>query len=166
MLRTIFVAAIVLLGAQYALRDAFGALLLYLWVAYFRPETWLWFTDWLTALRLSFCCAVYLLVRAPNSSAKFRFNFRLGLMFTFLGLSLMSMLTSDYISYSWPWWLDFFKTIVITYLLSSFVTDEPKFRVVVLVIALSLGFESAKQGWASFVLHPGMKNTNDIAGIR
>jgi hypothetical protein len=45
-----------------------------------------------------------------------------------------------------------FKTIVITYLLSSFVTDEDK--LVVLVIALSLGFESAKQGWASFVLHP------------
>jgi probable O-glycosylation ligase (exosortase A-associated) len=165
MLRTIFVASIVLFGAQYALRDAFGALLLYLWVAYFRPEAWLWYANWLNALSLSFFCGVYLLIRAPGSDAKFRVDVRSGLLFLFLGLSMVSMLSSKYVSYSWPYWLEFAKTITITYLLSSFITDQSRFRMVLLVIALSLGFESAKQGWGNFVLHPGAINNNPVEAI-
>ncbi len=151
MLRTIFVAVIILAGAKYAIQGAFGALLMYLWIAYFRPETWLWDASWLNSLNLSFVFGVFLLVRSPGSDAKFRMDLRSALLFAFLGISLLSMLTSDYIAYSWPYWVDFAKSIVITYLLISFVTDESRFRTVVLVIALSLGFESAKQGWVSFV---------------
>jgi putative inorganic carbon (HCO3(-)) transporter len=165
MLRTIFVAAIVLFGAQYALRDAFGALLLYLWIAYFRPETWLWYADWLTALNLSFLFGVYLLARAPRSDAKFRLDLRSSLLMMFLGLSLLSTLTSDYIAYAWPWWVNFAKAMVITYLISSFITDPSRLRMVVLVIALSQGIESAKQGWGNFVLHPGSVNRNSLANL-
>jgi probable O-glycosylation ligase (exosortase A-associated) len=165
MLRTIFVAAIVALGARYALRNAFGALLLYLWVAYFRPEGWLWNADWLNALNLSFVVGLYLLARTPGSDARFRFDVRSKLLFAFLGVSLASMLASDYLAYSWRYWLDFSKTIVITYLLVSLVIDESRFRIVVLVIALSLGFESAKEGWLTFFRDPGGINTNTLINI-
>jgi putative inorganic carbon (HCO3(-)) transporter len=165
MLRSIFVAALVLFGARYALRNAFGALLLYLWVAYFRPEGWLWNADWLNALNLSFVVGLYLVLRTPGSDAKFRFDLRRTLLFIFLAISLSSMLASDHLAYSWPYWVEFAKTIVITFLLVSLVRDESRFRTVVLVIALSLGFESAKEGWLTFFRNPGGINNNTLVNI-
>ena len=52
MLRTIFVIAIIIVGIAYAIQSPFYALLFYLWLAYFRPERWIW-TDFLSQLNLS-----------------------------------------------------------------------------------------------------------------
>lgn len=42
MLRIIFVSSILAIGAVLSLQSAFNALLFYLWIAYFRPEQWVW----------------------------------------------------------------------------------------------------------------------------
>ena len=84
-----------MIGAKYALKGAFGALLLYLWVAYFRPEAWVWNADWLNALNLSFVCGVYLVIRSASWDVKFRFDLRSVLLLVFLGLSFLSMATSS-----------------------------------------------------------------------
>jgi probable O-glycosylation ligase (exosortase A-associated) len=42
------------------------------------------------------------------------------------------------------------------------VDDTKKVRLATLTIALALGLEGAKQGWASTILHPGAKNSNSI----
>ena len=42
MLRTIFVLGIAAIGFRYAMKSAFYSLLFYLWIAYFRPENWVW----------------------------------------------------------------------------------------------------------------------------
>ena len=42
MLRSIFVIGIIVFGLSQALRSPFYGLLFYLWLAYFRPELWLW----------------------------------------------------------------------------------------------------------------------------
>ena len=39
---------------------------------------------------------------------------------------------------------------------------EADFRLVITVIALSLGFEAAKQGWAQLLLNPGAPNDNGV----
>ncbi|MGH7859782.1 MAG: O-antigen ligase family protein, partial [Candidatus Binatia bacterium] len=56
----------------------------------------------------------------------------------------------------------FAKTIVITYLLASLITDAREFRLALVVIALSLGFEATKQGWSQLILNPGGKNFNPV----
>src|SRR5712692_7468430 len=42
------------------------------------------------------------------------------------------------------------------------ITGAVTHGLVLLVIAMSLGFEAAKQGWASLVLNPGGANTNEL----
>ena len=46
--------------------------------------------------------------------------------------------------------------------MSVLITTESDLRLVLTVIALSLGFEAGKQGWAQLVLNPGAKNNNSI----
>jgi probable O-glycosylation ligase (exosortase A-associated) len=162
MLRTIFVCAIGLVAASYAIRGAFYALLFYLWIAYFRPESWMWDPSLIEALKLSFVTGLYLLVRLPGSDAEFKFDLRSILLFAFLLLSLASTVTSRHFAYAWPFWIEFAKTVVITYVLSILITDPSQYRTVLLVIALSVGFEAAKQGWVEMVKHPGAKNMNEF----
>lgn len=77
MLRLIFVSLIIAFGTKYALKGAFGALLLYLWVAYFRPHLWAHNSSIIGALDLSLFAGVYLLVRSITSNRdRFRFDFR------------------------------------------------------------------------------------------
>src|SRR5262245_42725720 len=52
MLRSLFVCAIMAFGFVQFFRGPFYGLLFYLWIAYFRPETWVW-SDFVTSLNLS-----------------------------------------------------------------------------------------------------------------
>ncbi len=161
MLRLIFVLLIVAFGMKYAVKGAFGALLLYLWVAYFRPQSWAYEASFLQFLNLSFTTGVYLLFRSTvGGGTRFRVDLRVGLLLVFFCLSLASTAMSAERAYAWPYWVEFSKAAIVSYLLAVLVTDGTKFRTTVLVIALSLGFESAKQGWVELLLHPGATNTN------
>lgn len=62
MLRLIFVLAIVLVGGFYAFRHPFYALLLYVWYACFRPESWVWHGELVGGMRLSYAFAVIVIV--------------------------------------------------------------------------------------------------------
>jgi probable O-glycosylation ligase (exosortase A-associated) len=164
MLRNIFVFTLMLGGIRLASKNALGCLQFYLWLAYFRPEAWLWDSAWIQALNLSFLAGLFLLFRAVTASDKhFRFDVRSALLFTLLLISLLSTLTTPYWGWAWVYWQEFAKIIIISYLLSSLVRSEADYRQVLLVIALSVGFEAAKQGWIGMVLHPGAKNSNYIA---
>jgi probable O-glycosylation ligase (exosortase A-associated) len=165
MLRTIFVAILALVLGTYAVKGAFEALLFYLWIAYFRPESWVWNGDWLRVLNLSFVAGLYLLVRSLRSDAKPRFTLQSALLGLFFVLSLASTLESKYTAYAWPFWVELAKTLTVSFLLAALTTDQSRYRSVVLAIALSLGFEGAKQGWASMILHPGAKNLNYLPSL-
>lgn len=165
MLRLIFISAVMLVGIRYAIRDAFGALLLYLWIAYFRPEYWAYDTAFLISLNLSLLTGLYLLIRALLSGASFRVDFRSAVLVLILALSLASTLTSAWDEYAWPWWINFAKALTIAYLISVLVTDVSQFRIVILVIAVSLGLEGAKQGWIGLLIHPGGRNDNTYATL-
>jgi probable O-glycosylation ligase (exosortase A-associated) len=75
-------------------------------------------------------------------------------------MSLMSTLTSTRDDYAFPFWIDFAKTITVSYLISVLITNMVQFRTVVLVICYSLCFEAAHQGWFSLILNPGGHNDN------
>ncbi len=162
MLRGIFVLIIFVYGVGKSFRGPFYTLLLYLWIAYFRPETWMWDPSLYSALKLSFVTGVWLLVSTLFSDAKWRFDVRTLFLLLFVTQDAVSTFTSPYLTWAIRFWPDFIKCVTITYLITVLVDDRHKLRTVLWVIALSTGFEAAKQGWAQFILDPGGKNLNGV----
>jgi probable O-glycosylation ligase (exosortase A-associated) len=161
MLRTIFVAIALVVGGGFAVTSALYAAAFYLWIAYFRPETWAWsgvFATW----NLSYIAGVWLVVRTLLSGATWRLTWRTSLMLSLLALSLLSTSFALDSAHSLEFWQAFAKTIVVGYLLTVIITNEAELRLIFMVITLSIGFEAAKQGWAQLILHPGEKNPNSI----
>src|SRR5437870_3102142 len=140
MLRAIFVYSIILVGVWQSTRGAFPALLFYLWLAYFRPEQWLWDVSVFQRLNLSLIVGVYLLARYPFSEGRLRIDYRSILLVAFLFVTFASLVQMGYLGLQWIKWTDFAKSIVITLMIPSLALDLPRFRKVVLAIAFSLGF--------------------------
>ena len=161
MFRTAFVLAIAFVGIHFALQSTFYTLLLYLWLAYFRPEEWVW-NDLIRSLGLSWFVGIYLVGRCVLTGDIRRPERRTFLLLLILADGFLSVMVSGYFPYAWPYWQGFAKAIVVTYLLSSLIQDRSQYRLVLLTIVLSLGFEATKQGWAQLILHPGAKNPNSI----
>src|SRR5215216_4366419 len=147
MLRSIFVIAIILVGVRYSLKGPFYALLVYLWIAYFRPESWLW-SDFFTQLNLSFIVGIVILGATLLSGRQLRFGGGALLLLLVAVQSLFSTLMSPVFEYSWPFCQDFLKTTVISFLIVTLVDTEWRLRMTMAVIGLSLGAEATKQGWA------------------
>jgi probable O-glycosylation ligase (exosortase A-associated) len=162
MLRNIFVFAIITIGVGYALQGPYYALLFYLWNAYFRPEEWVW-GDIVGQLNLSFIIGIYLVTTTLFTLKSLKLNARTAIVLLFLVQALISTWGSEHWSASWASLVEFSKVILVSYLLVILLTDRRRFRLALLVIGLSLGFECAKQGWAQLVLNPGAQNNNTIA---
>src|SRR5690242_12067548 len=128
MLRTLLVVGVLLLGIWRSRKGPFHLLLLYLWLAYFRPEEWVW-SDFITPLRLSYWIGLSLLISVVLSS-KERFTWGLGptLLLVFLIHSLLSTVQSDVAAYSWLYWQEFAKILTIGYLMIVMVRDQERFR--------------------------------------
>lgn len=161
MLRTLFVVVCLTVGWGFALQSTVYALGLYLWIAYFRPETWAW-SDIFATLNLSYFAGAYLVLRALLSGNSFRLSPRSTLLFVYLGWALISAWTSLHFEYSIGYWQEFAKAVIISYLITVIVQSADDFRFVLMVITFSLGFEAVKQGWAQLLLNPGAPNNNRI----
>lgn len=163
MLRALFVVAIIGYGCAKSVKGPFYALLFYLWIAYFRPEYWLW-SDFFSQLNLSFIVGIGVLVSFLLAPAeRIRFGFGSLLVLLFLGQSFLSTSLSPYSAYAWPYFQDFLKSTVISLLIISLVNTEQRLRLALIVIVASAGFEGVKQGWAQLILNPGGQNTNEHA---
>jgi len=152
-LRSIFVVILMVIGVYYALQAPFYALLVYLAYAYFRPEYWLWIN--VVPPNFSFITAAYVVLFSLLSGQRFVMNNRIALIFAFLVHSFISTLLSNYFTYGWVYWMDFFKSTIMTYFIIILVTDFTKFRLVLLIMALFIGVEGAKQGWVYLLTAPG-----------
>ncbi len=164
MLRTLFVLIIATMGGLAAFRGPFYALLWYLWIAYFRPETWVW-SNLISSLRLSLVSGFVLVGLLVFSRERFRFDWRILLMGLFLAQSALSLAVSPHAEFSYPFWVDFLKSTLVSYAIATLVTDVWRLRTVLLVITFSLGFEATKQGWVQLVLNPGGQNFNMLPSI-
>jgi probable O-glycosylation ligase (exosortase A-associated) len=162
MLRTIFVFVIITVGVFYAAQGPFYALLFYLWNAYFRPELWVW-GGGISSLHLSVTIGIYLVATAVLSGRAFVMTPRIGLLLAFFAQTLVSTLFAEHFAWSWAYWIDFAKVVLTSYLIVALVTDRHRFRLAMVVIAYSVGFECAKQGWVQLLLNPGGQNNNVVA---
>ena len=162
MLRTLFVLTLAAIGVTYAFQGPLFGLLFYLWVAYFRPEQWVWDGSVVSSLSLSYVAGLFTLVGAIFWRTRWRMNIRIALLGLFLLQTLLSTAFAIHSDYAWPYWFEFFKAIVISYFIVVLADDTDRFRLVMLVIALSLGAEAAKQGWVELIRHPGARNDNPL----
>jgi probable O-glycosylation ligase (exosortase A-associated) len=96
---------------------------------------------------------------------RFPVNLRTGLLLAFGIQNVFSTALSPYHAVAWTPFLDFAKVLVMVYLIHTLVTDTTRLRRVFMVIALSLGFEGAKQGWVEMILSPGRQNLNEVAHL-
>jgi probable O-glycosylation ligase (exosortase A-associated) len=159
MLRILFVTVLLAIGARYSLKAPFYTLLFYLFLAYFRPETWIW-SDILASANVSYIVGVWVVLYAFISRPNLNVGFWPLVMVAFLIQALISALLSEVSGPAMVFWQEFAKTIIIGYLCVVLIDDEKKLRLALLVIAFSLGFEGTKQGWTTLILSPGSRNTN------
>lgn len=160
MLRLLFVYAIVFIGVAASLKGPFFILLFYLWNAHFRPEFWVWAPEYIVPLHLSLIVGTVLVFATIPRLARLHFTSRTALLGLFFAQSVLSLAYSEYPAWSWVWWFEFAKVVIITTLIPVLVDDLPKYRLTLLVICYSIGLEAAKQGWAQLVLNPGGQNNN------
>jgi len=156
--RILFVSSIILVGLVASFRAPLNALLFYLWIAYFRPDIWVE-NRFLLSLRFSLLVGILLLVITFIKGVKFKFTPFAAL----LSLVAVHSLTSSLLSKYSAGWVDFFKIIVISYLITQIIKTEKDLKMTLMVITLSLGvFDGAKQGWTFLILYPGRKNFNEL----
>ena len=158
-MRTILVVILIIIGIVASFYGSFNALIFYLWIAYFRPESWIW-SSWLTGYNLSFFVGIFLLISTFITGVKFRFNLFTGLLSLVAIHSFLSVSMSDYRAAIFSYWTEFIKIIVVSYLLTILIRSEKELKITLIVISLSLGLEGAKQGWANLILNPGGDNVN------
>ena len=161
MLRMVLVFVLIGVGVVVSVQGPFPALLFYLWNAYFRPESWT-YGGFVQSLKLSYLIGVYLVVRTALTLPDPQLNLRTGLIFLFAVQAVIGTVTTENPEWSHPFISDFGKVLLISYLLVVLLDDRKKFRIALLVIALSLGIECAKQGWANLFRAPGARNDNPI----
>ena len=161
MIRTILVFVGLMVGWGFAVQSPLYAACLYLWIAYFRPESWAW-SDIFATLNLSYFAGAYLVIRTLASGTKLTLDWRSGLLLLFLTQALLSTAVGLNPSYSMGYWQEFAKMIFVSLLIMNIIQSAADLRLVLIVIALSLGFEATKQGWAQLVLNPGGRNDNGV----
>jgi probable O-glycosylation ligase (exosortase A-associated) len=163
MLRLIFVLGIVVVGGWYALQRPFYALLFYVWYAYFRPEAWVWHGDLIKSLHISYVAGVLLVGSALLRGRRLRLNAHLALVPLFAAHAVVSTVLSKYGDHAAPLLVEFLKSHLLVVCMIVVLVDEvAKLRLLVLVMALSLAFEGAKQGWLGLAGNPGEQNINPI----
>src|SRR6185436_4309644 len=107
----------------------------YLWNAYFRPDDWT-YSGVLIPFRLSLIIGTYVVLRTILSLPNPKLNARTGLILLFLGQAVIGCVTSENPYWSWPFFEDFVKVLIITYLIVVLVNDRRQFRLAILVIAM------------------------------
>jgi probable O-glycosylation ligase (exosortase A-associated) len=162
MLRNIFVGTIIAVGLLASLRGPFYALLFYLWYAYFRPDGWL-HSNWVSGIRLSLVAGAFALFMAVIRIDDLKFRLTPGLILILLALVHTFVSANDSIApnWSWAWWVEFSKVLIIGVLMIVVVNTPDRLRTATLVIVLSLGFEAVKQGWVQLIVNPGGANSNE-----
>jgi putative inorganic carbon (hco3(-)) transporter len=161
MLRTLFISVALAVGWTFAFQSALYAACLYLFIAYFRPEAWAW-SGIFYALDLSFYAGVFLVIRTVLAGTSIQLTLRNSLLIVFLAHSLVGTWFGIDPQYSFPQFELFAKTMIVSFLLTILIQTPSDLRLILMVIALSLGFETAKQGWAQLILNPGAQNDNPV----
>jgi probable O-glycosylation ligase (exosortase A-associated) len=159
MFRTLLVLSILVPGLVAAFGSGYWALMVYLWLALFRPQEWLWFD--ITSLRLSLLVGLLMLGRSAASGIFPNVTNPLTLgMFLLVLSSVVTQTTAIQPDIGWIW-IDFlFRLVLCCAMLVGLSTTAKRLFGLLAVIATSIGFHAAKAGLA-FVLTGGTTRFNE-----
>lgn len=148
-MRDLLVFAIVLLALPLSIRRPFFGLLVFSWLAYMRPQDLCW--GFARSMRLSFFVAVAMLAGWwAYEQGRRRFaawDARSALMVVLaLLVSLSYAFAQHQNTYTNTYWFEYLKIILIALFTSGQVDSRLRLRVMLWVIALSLGFFGVKNG--------------------
>jgi probable O-glycosylation ligase (exosortase A-associated) len=162
MLRTILICAILSFGLSAGIVNRFAALLLYVWFALFRPIEWVWID--LSQFRLSFITGALLVVPCLATGVFPNLTHPLSLgTIAFLAAAAIAHLgaVSPDISLLW---LDYLARLIMICLFAVTLVSTPqRFKWMLITVAGSFGFHSAKGGLAS-ILGGGVRFYDGLAG--
>jgi probable O-glycosylation ligase (exosortase A-associated) len=161
MLRTLFVLFLTIVGGAASFRGPLEALLFYLWVAYFRPESWI-YSEWFVTANISLISGIFVVVRMLVSNDRVRLDVGTALLALVVLHGGVSAWHSEWSDLAFPPYINFVKSLIIAVVMMSLVTSESRLRLMLSVIGISLGIEAAKQGWVYLLTMPGTTNINDI----
>ena len=162
MFRMIFVIGIIIVGSVFAAMGPFQGLLFYMWNAYFRPDYWT-YGPFIMSLNLSLFIGIYVVARTLMSGPDLKLGMGTLLIWLFFVQACIGTLTSTNPVLSRQALDVFARVIIISYVIVVLVTDRKRFRLILLVMSLSLGFDLAKQGWVDLWRSPGRSNANPVA---
>ena len=162
MLRLVFVGCILLVGLVAAIKSRFGALLLYIWFALFRPQEWVW-TD-ITALRLSVTLGLLLVVPSLLTGIMPTVTHPLSVgAMAFLVSALVAQRNAIDAELGWYWCGFLAKLIVVCLFLITLTSTRKRLVALLAVISGSFGFYTAKAG-AFSILAGGSRYREGLAG--
>ena len=162
MLRMIFVLIIIVIGSIFAAAGPFEGLLFYMWNAYFRPDYWT-YGPFIMSLNLSLFIGIYVVIRTLMSGPDLKLSLGTLLIWLFFLQACVGTVTSSNPALSRSALDVFSRVIIISYVIVILVSDRKRFRLILVVMSLSLGFDLAKQGWVDLWRSPGRSNANPVA---
>jgi putative inorganic carbon (HCO3(-)) transporter len=174
-MRDLLVFAIVLAALPLAIRRPFFGLLVFSWLAYMRPQDLCW--GFARTMRLSFFVGIAMVAGWwAYEQGKRRFanwDLRTGLMVALaMFVSLSYAFAQHQNTYTNTYWFEYLKIILIALFTTAQVDSRQRLRVMLWVIALSLGFFGVKnglfgilRGGAPILRGPGgmLEDNNDFA---
>lgn len=152
-------------GILGSFRFPFYGLCIYIWFAYMRVQEWAWGAPWFIAMRPSFVLAGAILLGAIlNRENLFRKNkfsvLVIGLWILFL-VSFINAVNYETAAF----WFDYLtKLIILGLLMGGMVNTQERLIIVIVVLAVSLGFFGGKCGLFG-IIHPGAKILQGPGGI-
>jgi len=155
--------AVLLVGVAASIYSRFAALLFYLWFAIFRPLEWVFWYDF-SRLRPSLVIGGLLVIPCLLTGIlpKLAHPLSVGCLL-FLGTALIAHTNAIRPDLSWLW-IDFFaRLMLVSFLMIRLITTKRRFIAVLGVIALSIGYHSAKGGVA-FLLVGGTRFAEGLGG--
>ena len=162
LLRTIFVLAILVPGIVWALKNRYVGLLLYVWFALFRPQEWLWVD--ISFLRPSLIIGLVLVIPSLLTGVLPNVTHPLAIgSLSFMVFAIVAQFIAVDPQIAWVW-LDYLVRLVIVCLFAvTLTTTIRRFVLLLTVMAISLGFHSAKAGLVS-MLYGGIQFFDGLAG--
>jgi putative inorganic carbon (HCO3(-)) transporter len=146
-MRDILIISVVLLSLPVGLVEPFYGATVYAWVSYFYPHLWAW--SYALTFPIAKLAALSTLggmgIRRSWSLSPVKQR-EILLMLLLLGWFALSSLFAFYPAEAWNKWQDMVKIVVMAVATAMLITNRNQLRIILLVIALSIGFYGVKGG--------------------
>ncbi len=146
-MRDFLIIAIVFLSLPVGVFQPFYGILVYAWISYMYPHMLAWsYAQTAPIAKLAALSVLAgIIIRRNGSLAALKEREMKCMLILFLFFTLSSFF-AFYPDAAWGKWQDMAKVILMSFVISAFLTDRRKLKIFLIVVALSLGFYGFKGG--------------------